>query len=168
MGKQTWVNHIQKNLNGVVDIKPPVPLYKYNKSAGFDLGITFTVYELVKVRDTHQGHIQQPGSSLEILIRIKNTESDPVYIMEVENKNLVYCQLILSKEAFEKTLVDVNKRILRVHQMYPLIWDNYMKTQVPPKKPFLIVVYEFRYHFISVFIPQIKAALKKLSKLKRA
>jgi len=127
--KASIMNLITANPCGLLEIKPGMTIPEYRENFGFGLKKIFTIYQSERISSNHKNWFAFPGNSLETLFTVqKESENDllVVYIVETIKSGKVYCQLILSDEAYQKIVNDKTQLVLQVHQMYSKFWQDHI------------------------------------------
>ncbi len=130
MPEKTNIKHlIAENPSGLLEMKKSLTIPEYRDSFGFKLKNVWTIYESKRSHHTGKDWFCFPNNTLENLFTVEE-ESDGdnlvVFIIETIKDHRVYCNLVLSDEAYKKILSDKTQHILQVHQMYTKFWRDHI------------------------------------------
>lgn len=121
---------IDKNPSGLLELKPSLSIPEYREKFGFGLKHTWEIYE--SKRSHHSGKdwfAFRNIRSLEELISVQKESAGDllvVYIVETIKAGRVYCNLVLTYDAFKNILADPAQHVGMVHQMYTEFWKDHI------------------------------------------
>ena len=122
-------NLIAENPNGLFEMKSPLSIPEYRDNFGFGLKNVFTVYESARSHHSEKEWFAFPSKTLQTLFTVQEESKGDllvVYIVETIKNNRVYCNLVLTDEAYKRILKDRTQQILKVHQMYSEFFEDHI------------------------------------------
>ncbi len=127
--KTSIKNLIAENPSGLLEMKSSLSIPEYRDNYGFGLKNIFTIYESKRSHNSGNDWFAFPNKTLENLFDVQEESSGNlliVYIVETIKEGRVYCNLVLTDEAFKGILNDRTQHILQVHQMYSKFWKDHI------------------------------------------
>lgn len=124
---------IAANPSGLLELKSPLSFSEYRENFGFGLKSVFTIYKSKEISCDYEEWFAFSGKKLDTLFEVcEECKGDliVVFIVETIKDGKIYCNLILSDDAYRKILDDKSCRVLQVHQMFLKFFQDHLVLNV--------------------------------------
>lgn len=120
---------IAENQNGLLEMKPSLSIPEYRDNDGFGLKKVYSIYQSERLHHSENEWFAFPNKTLRTLFNVQEESEGEllvVYIVETIEAGQIYCNLVLTDNAFKEILYDKDQHVLQVHQMYAQFWKDYI------------------------------------------
>lgn len=121
-------NLIAENPSGLLQLQPSMSIPEYREKFGFKLKNTHEIFESKRSHHSKQDWFAfRTVKSLGELLRVQKEHDSGllvVYIVETIKAGRVFCNLVLTDQAFQEILEDKTQHVSKIHQMYSQFWKD--------------------------------------------